>query len=182
MTEPVRLSRVDRWVLSNQYKILAALHPQEARYYDECRDALESGYEGEYSRLVEHVFGDRDCLSAEECHEVVDILAMFRALKDTMTDGVQAGGFERWQIEFAGFDGNNEGRWMAYARYFCSSGPGAFTDLEKGDNFNSHAPMLDRYRRQLAEWRRSKTPYKIETAEVERIARAAIHPTMRDKR
>ena len=166
--DPVRLSRVDRWVLSNQYRILEALYPKEADSHKSAREAVESGYEGHYGTLIQHI--DERGVSAEECDEVLDILSMFRALK-------RAGeipGVEPRHVQFSGFDGNNEGPQISYARYFCSLDRGNFTELEHGDNFNSHMPTLDRYRRQLVKWRASKDRHTLTAEDVKRIAAAAI--------
>ena len=96
---------------------------------------------------------------------------MFEALKDAGT----VPGVDAWQVQFAGFDGNSETAQMGYAAYFCSLDRGRFTQLEKGDNFNSHAPSLARYRGQLEEWRACKNPNRLSVEDVKRVAGAASH-------
>lgn len=180
--DPLKLTRVERWILSNQYKILEQIFPKEADYYREARKAIDSGYELEYERLAERIYTDKHGLTTEECREVVQILAMFQLLKDAAGTGEGIPGVEPWQVQFAGFDGNSEGTQMAYVRYVCSLNGGRPTGLETWDDFNSHTPLsLDRYRRQLAEWRASKTTYSLTADDVKRIASAAIHPEHRRK-
>jgi uncharacterized protein YfbU (UPF0304 family) len=180
--DPLKLTRVERWILSNQYKILEQIFPNEADYYREARKAIESGYELEYERLAERIYADKHGLTTEECREVLEILAMFQMLKDVTGTGEGIPGVEPWQVQFAGFDGNTEMSRMAYVHYFYSVHGGRSTELERGDDFNSHTPLsLDRYRRQLAEWRASKTTYSLTADDVKRIASAAIHPEHRGK-
>jgi len=149
----MRLSRTERWILSNQYRILEALYPDEAESLRESREALEHGYELDYKLACEHVYSDEDVMTEEECEEVVDILEMFSALKRAYQSLKDKSGIQDWSIKFAGFDGNNETKQMAYARYFCRSGGGRYTELDRGDDFNSHMPVLGRYREMFAKWK-----------------------------
>ena len=41
----MRLTPVERLLLSNQFQILAALHPEEAERYEELSEILDRGYE-----------------------------------------------------------------------------------------------------------------------------------------
>ena len=176
----MKLSRLERLLLWNQYRILEALNSPEATYYQEAREALESGYELHYDQLVQHIFPERDGMTAKDSEEVIDILSMFRALKDGYDAMPSKAGVDDWAVKFSGFDGNGETRYMAYARFYCKGDGGRFTELHGGhDDFNSHAPTLDRYRRQLQAWRASATPYQLTAADVRRIAAEAVHPTMR---
>ena len=45
----MKLTRQERWILSNQYKILKAVEGVD--HYNQAIDALESGYEAEYESL-----------------------------------------------------------------------------------------------------------------------------------
>jgi len=51
----MNLSRVERWILSNQFKILERLNPGEADYYRRASEALEWGFTREYRQLAQHV-------------------------------------------------------------------------------------------------------------------------------
>jgi len=50
--------------------------------------------------------------------------------------------------KFYGFDGNNEGEYMSIARFLVEK-MGRFESF-KGRNFNSHVPLVDRYRVMIA--------------------------------
>ena len=89
-----------------------------------------------------------DVLPAEECDEVIQIMTMFSALQYSCADLKHKTGIEGWSVKFHGFDGNNEGAQLGYARYVVKGG--RFANLDKGDDFNSHMPTLSSYRRMLA--------------------------------
>jgi uncharacterized protein YfbU (UPF0304 family) len=148
----MKLSRTERWILSNQYRILETLYPAEAASYARNREALDSGYELHYGWMAERIYDEDDMLSEEDCREVMQILNMYLALKRSYEALQDKSGIEEWQIKFSGFDGNNETTRLAYMRYLNEEGE-AYADLDRGDNFNSHMPSLDGYRRQLAEWK-----------------------------
>lgn len=149
----MKLTRVERWILSNQYRILEQLHPQEGDWYSRSREALEQGYEREYDRIAQFVYADKDCMPVEQGVEVFEILLMFCELLDayqTLDDTSIDPGY----IRFRGFDGNNEAAHLAYCRYLCEDERNTrFRRLERGDDYNSHMPLLDNYRRMLADWR-----------------------------
>jgi len=62
---------------------------------------------------------------------------------------------------------------MACTRYYCNLDVGKYQELDRGDNFNSHRPMLDRYRQMLAEWKKSAKTYELTKDDTIRIASAA---------
>jgi uncharacterized protein YfbU (UPF0304 family) len=162
----MKLSRTERWILANQYRILELLDPGEAEGHARAREALENGYEVAYDWLCEDV--DRRGLSEEECTEVIDILDMFEAIRRVEDKS----GIDEWRTKFGGFDGNNEAAQMGFARYFCENGH-RFAELDKGDNFNSHCPTLQRYRPMLREWKSSKDKYNLTRNDLVRITSVA---------
>lgn len=172
----MKLSRVERLILANQYRILEALYPDEAESYANRREAIENGYEMHYRWQAEHIYDGDDVMTEEESREVLDILDMFAALKRSQSLVADDASVESWHLTFSGFDGNNETKQMAYARYFCGLNGGRYTELDRGDNFNSHMPSLERYRRQLREWRKSADPHSLTKEDVIRIAAAAPYP------
>lgn len=169
----MQLSRQQRWILSNQYRILEALYPAEADDFRHTREAIERGYEQEYDWESEHIYGPENSLSPEECITVIHTMSMFEALErgyDQLTD---KGGIEPYEVEFAGFDGNNETEYMGYARHYCEGMGGRFHHLKRYPNFNSHAPTLDRYRRMLGAWQAADEPREFATADDMRSILAA---------
>jgi uncharacterized protein YfbU (UPF0304 family) len=164
----MKLSRIDRWMLSNQYRILEALYPNEAEEYAHIRDAIESGYELEYEQIIPYIY--EEGLSEDECREVKDIMAMFSILKESYNLLEDKSGIDEWKINFRGFSGNDETSQMAYAQYLRERG--SFRHLERGDDFNSHFPALSGYRKMLAEWRKSENEYALSREDIIRIISA----------
>ena len=169
----MKLSRVERWILYNQCRILAALYPKEAKYYEEACTAFERGYEFHYSDYCP-VYPDDEIMDRTECLEVLDILEMHRRLKwsyEALTDDEKKG-IDPLDIEFCGFDGNEEARYLMYAEWFCKLDGGRYKELHKPDGFNSHAPTLYRYRAMLNEWRPLREKQKLSRDDILRIIQA----------
>lgn len=90
----MEMKKVDRLILSNQYRILEALYPDERDAYAKLRAVIEGGYSLHYSDLAE-------CLNEElipqQCEEG-DILEMFRSLQvgyQKLTDNQGSNGIAR---------------------------------------------------------------------------------------
>src|SRR5688572_15542499 len=100
------LSRTERLILANQYRILEALFPADADYYRDKRTALEHGFEYHYDEVAGDILSDT--LSAERCNEVIEILQMYRSLTYAYRALEDKSGIEPRAIDFPGFDGNHE--------------------------------------------------------------------------
>ena len=148
----MELTKKDRLFLINQLLILEKLYPEEQSYYAEHRKALQEGYKLHYSWLFSNL---DDEMSEEECREVLDILEMYRAITFSYKKLKDKQGVTEEEIKFKGFDGNEETKQFSYVLYFT-------IDLKRYDelkdnaeypNFNSHFPMLPRYRKMLNTWK-----------------------------
>lgn len=170
----MKLTKFERWVLSNQFRILEALYPQEAKAMGANREALECGYEYEYREMSQHIYDDKDSLDEKECMEVINILSMFRAIHDGMEKIKDITDIDEFKSKFSGFDGNGskEGSYLSYARYFCEKGD-RFAELKQGNfDFNSHMPMLRIYRPMLEEWNKVEKKYELSKEDIMRITQA----------
>jgi uncharacterized protein YfbU (UPF0304 family) len=149
----LKLSKLERLILSNQYRILEKLDPEEAKYYEQSRKAIEKGYTLHYDDLTE-MFHDE--LSEEACEEVINILSMYSALIFSFKSLKDKNGIDEDDIKFRGFDGNDsvEAKMMGYAKYFMNDLDrfDGLRDNSKFPNYNSHCPMLNSYRRMLDVW------------------------------
>ena len=163
----MKLTKTERWILSNQYRILEKLDPDQERDYARGREVLESGYALEYGWISEHLL---DEFPVDECREVIDILDMCQALRRSYEKLGNKSGIEEWRVHFRGFDGNEETGHMAYARYLTED-EGKFQELRNG-GLNSHCPTLDRYRSMLSEWERSPNKSELTREDLVRIAHA----------
>ena len=170
----MELSRTERWILSNQYRILEALYPDEAPSLARRRRVVEEGYELHYDWITEHIYDDPHTMTARECREVLDILDMFSALRNSYEDLDDKPAVEDRHIRFRGFDGNNEPKQLSYAEFLMEDG--RFTNVVNRAGLNSHMPVLDAYRRQLAVWQRSNDRYHLTKEEIQAIAAAAPYP------
>ncbi len=171
----MELTKTERWILSNQYKVLESLYPDEAEDYGNCRKVLERGYELHYNEITGHI--DADVMSEDECDEVIDILTMFKLLRRAYDDLQEKPDIEELLLKFSGFDGNNERKQLSYARFFLSHDSGRVNDLDWPDVSNSHFPVIEDYRRMLIEWKKSKKEYHLTPDDIVRISSARNQDT-----
>ena len=162
------LSKIERWILSNQYLVLERLYPDEAKWYAERREAIERGYELHYQDGPDHI---SDPMPVHECKEVLDILTMFSTIQESMERLTDKSGINQHWSEFPGFDGNNEYRQLGYAHYFCGHDGGRFPEL-KDKVVNSHFPGLAKLRAMLAEWRKIDNHRHMTNGDLVRITNA----------
>lgn len=161
----MELTKFERLVLSNQFKILEGLYPEEKEYYEIHRKAIDEGYQLHYNDAFEVLSEDE--MSKEDCREVLDILNMYRAITFSykkLPDNDKSGIREE-SIKFRGFDLNDreEAKRLMYTRYFIVD-LDRFEELRYGDkyrDFNSHRPMLNRYRKMLSRWNEMGKKYEL---------------------
>ena len=146
----MEFSHFERWVLSNQLRILEKLYPDEADCFAVQRKAIECGYVRDYNSPVQN-----DTMTEDQCEEVQDTLDMFQAIDDSVRE-LETNEFEEYQLrKFSGYDGNDETeiKFMAYTHYLvgCMNRWQGLA-LENHGKLNSHQPMGDTYRRMLRTW------------------------------
>jgi len=162
------LTVIERLLISNQFRILAKLYPEEEEYYSVQRKALENGYKLHYAEIVENFYEE---MTEQECLEVVDILDMYRALTFSFENLKEKEGIREEEIHFDGFDGNNETRQYLYARYFILD-LDRFTELtygQKNPELNSHSARLKKYRNMLAVWKLYKDKHDLSSKQIRAI-------------
>lgn len=177
----MELTRAERWILANQFRILERLYPDDAEHYARNRQVVEQGFELDYEWLSEHVY-DRT-MSASECSEVLDILDMHSALARSYEElSDKPAGIDKHDVAFWGFDGNHETAQIAYTGFLIKE-EGKFEDLaQSGDHLNSHMPVLDMYRRMVGVWKQLPvlTQQQLSPDDIRRIAAARSAPAMTD--
>ena len=159
-----KLTRIERLILSNQYRILESLYPDEAEYYENNRKAIEEGFELHYDDCFSVL--SEDVMTEEECSEVIDILNMYRSLTFSNKEEY---GIDNYKLKFDGFDLNDEyeGKRVIYARYFIND-LDRFDELKYGKSYadcNSHSLRMNMYRRMLEAWKKLDKKYKDLTKE-----------------
>ena len=166
----MELTKKERLILSNQFKILEKLYPEEADFYSVQREAIEEGFALHYDDAVK-LFAEE--MTNEECKEVIDILDMFRALHYSYEnlDSEEKDEIDEYKIEFHGFDGNNETKQMAYTEYFINK-LDRFEELRDNSEFpdyNSHSRVLSEYRRMYNKWSEFDNKRNLTKEEIEYI-------------
>ena len=145
----ITLTKKDRLILINQYRILAELKKGEESHYLELIDILESGYEVFYSMVDEWISED---MPEHEGRFVLEVLDLYRAIEDVKRSSRDPRLLSHPLCIFPGFDGNNESKYLGFCRFLLEK-QGKFQEqqqyLAKNDGMNSHMPMIDSYRRML---------------------------------
>jgi uncharacterized protein YfbU (UPF0304 family) len=140
----MKLTDQERIILINQNRILALLDEDNADDYQKVITVLEKGLVTEY----EEVLYLEPPMSETDCREVLDILTMFNALYYSYDRLEDKGGIDELKVRFIGFEGNNEGRQLGYARYLIEQDD-HYTHLVDGKDLDSHGPVIDGYREML---------------------------------
>ena len=177
--EKIRLSRLERYFLSNQLRILEALYPEDAEDLAIRREAIESGYQMLYDFQIQHIYDGDDVMTPEECLEVWDTLDMFGAIDSAIDELEQPELSKDIGGRFFGYDGNNEGKFMGFAAYTVKRLKRfQYVRLAKENYWNSHMPVRDMYKRMLAEWESLEIEerHSLSRDALERILAAARHP------
>jgi uncharacterized protein len=164
----MKLTHFERWMLSNQFMILAKLYPEMKDSYEKMAEIVENGYEQHYDWISQYIYKGDDITTMEQSEEVRDILSMFEQLKYSYDDLNDKSDVDSFHIQFQGFSGNTETKHLAYTRFLIER-ENSFADLHRGDNFNSHAPMLDRYRKMVQQWKKSSNQYQLTKDDLIRI-------------
>ena len=145
----MEISKKDRVILINQYRILSALNKDAEDHYNELIGILENGYEIFYSMIDEWILDD---MPIDNGKFVLNILDLYRAIEDLKRSSKNQDLHKHHHSYFAGFDGNNETQYMGFARFLIEK-QGKFSEqrqyLRKNDNLNSHVPMRGKYKRML---------------------------------
>jgi len=179
VAERAKLTDNERILLINQFLILEKLYPERSSEFEELRAIAEKGFELHYKELY-HGLSNRG-LSETECREVMDILDMYRALKDSYDRLDDKSGIEEADVQFPGFDGNNVYEYLSYADFLIRV-QGRWQEVLDGrPNFelNSHSNNLEMLRRMLAEWKKIDKRYRLSKDDTKQILAAMIHPENR---
>lgn len=145
----MKLSKKDRVLLINQYRLLAVLCKDEEAHYRELIGILENGYEIFYSMVDEWISDD---MPIEDGRFVLNILDLYRAIEHLKRSSKSRELADHHFSFFRGFDGNNETEYMGFCRFLIEE-QGKFQEQQQyfveNDHLNSHMPMIDKYKRML---------------------------------
>lgn len=161
----MELSKKDRLILVNQYRILQKLSKEgyEIDNYEVKISALLNGFTLHYDDLFDE-FSENE-LSKEESRYVLDVLELYRGIIFSYTRLCGENAVSKLtddDVAFPGFDGNEETKYLAYARYFIE-------DLERYDelkqyraswDYDSHMNTTHRYETMLKEFNKIDFQYR----------------------
>lgn len=171
-----------RMVLANQYRILALLDTDDEGYWRRAADMSVQGWPTDNLPDVETIRGyQRDALTKEDQHFVLDALNVFELLQDGEKRGFRPKR-DNASTAFLGFDGNNEGKLLSYARHAVENEHRFESVRRMDENFNSHMPTVELYQRMISAWERLGRPLHVTEELFDALVDAQAHPLMRDVR
>ncbi|HDY7575321.1 TPA: YfbU family protein [Vibrio vulnificus] len=166
----MEMSNAQRLILSNQYKLMSQLDPENAEKYQRFQTIVERGYELQMRELNK----DYGCITEALCKEIIDVMEMYHAMQESfrMLDADESTQVDQRRLQFLGFDIASEAQLVHYVRFLTES-EGLYPQFDKGDHhFNSQMPMLEKYRRMLATWRKCPHQYHLCATELRQIFNA----------
>ena len=147
----IDLNDKERFMLAMQLEILDHLKPNNG--YGKYSQSLLNGnkylYEGIFKLMSEN-------LPDESARFVLDILSLYSDMKYSFEHMEDKEGIEECEIEFPGFDGNNETDLLNFSedllRYH------RYESVLKDRDLDSHSQTTEIYQRMLTKWRELGSP------------------------
>ena len=148
----MEMTNAQRLILSNQYKMMTMLDPDNAERYRRLQTIIERGY-GLQMRELDREFGQ---LTEETCRTVIDIMEMYHALHVSWTNLKDSSGIDERRVTFLGFDVEER-----------------YSHFDAGTHgFNSQTPMWEKYQRMLNAWHSCPRQYHLSSNEINQIINA----------
>ena len=160
----MKLTEVERLILHNQYEILKRIDPRQEKDYQVLLHCLYNGYDEDFDQLLPHFEEPIDTLVRTRVRQ---ILEMFRGL----THALHGKTVSALAVTFAGFDGNEETEYYAYARFLLED-LGLWRESRR-DDYNTHYPVLPDYLKMLELWERVSNKIELRPEEIEQLVELA---------
>lgn len=153
--DQMHMSQKERFIISNQLKILGILNSNSSNIYKADIQALERGFEKEYPKIMENILVEKEVMTCEECEEVYETLEMFQSIDNAFSALPNKSTKPLIPIHFDGYDGNHEGKFLAYANYLIKE-KGLFQNHNAGiyPNYNLGSARRDKYQLLVAKWKK----------------------------
>jgi uncharacterized protein YfbU (UPF0304 family) len=167
----MELNRKERLNFINQFLILEKLDPENSENYKKYCEILENGYTEQYSCIFESI---EDEMTEKDCTEVYDILCMY----ETMMYSYKKNNLDisKEEIQFEGFDQNNEHRQLRYADYCAKYFRRVKEEPELAKKiYDSHSQNLPMYRRMLDVWKKFPPSPSLSEDQIRQILEAKIY-------
>lgn len=164
------MTNAQRLILSNQYKMMADLQPEQAKKFHRLQTIVERGYSLQMRELDKN-FG---CISEQECREIIDIMEMHHAMQESYKMLVQS---EQSQVDdrrlkFLGFDIATEHQAVNYVRFIVGTENMYPQFADESHHFNAQVPMFDKYKRMFTTWQQCPRQYHLSAQEITQILSA----------
>lgn len=147
-SDVLNLSDIERRILINQSRILAALYPLEALHFQRAVELLENGYYEAWHDVV--LRGLKEPFPQEEMNFVYQVLNMYDWLQKSyyalsLDEKLQ---LREAVLVFPGFDARSEKEQLAYS-YFLIENLERFSFVEVTQPLGTDVEMSHSYRRML---------------------------------
>jgi uncharacterized protein YfbU (UPF0304 family) len=144
----LNLTDVERRILINQSRILAALYPLESTEFERAIEILSEGYHEAWHEVV--LRGLKEPFLKEEMNFVYQVLEMYDCLQKsyyslTFEDKLQ---LKEQMLVFPGFDSKTERRHLAYATFLLENLE-RFAFVEVTKPLTALKPMCETYEEML---------------------------------
>ena len=164
----MEMTHAQRLILSNQYKMMTMMDPDNAERYRRYQTIIERGY-GLQLRELDRDF---DEMSEETCRTIINIMEMYHALQVSRENLKSPEMPDARRVAFMGFDAATESRYLSYVRFMVNT-EGRYTHFDSGSHgFNSQTPMWEKYQRVLAVWLACPRQYHLSSVEIQQILNA----------
>lgn len=147
------LTNTERLILANQYQILAHLEQDDS--YKTLSDNLRDGHAWLYNQTLDMMV--RDPLSRDDAEYVVNVLDIYDTIKSSYEHLKDKSGIAPHSVEFPGFDGNNEGEFLAFS--IALRKDRRFEDVIPERGKNSHMTTTSRYMRLIDKYEQMGKPH-----------------------
>ncbi len=164
----MEMTHAQRLILSNQYKMMAMMDPDNAERYRRYQTIIERGY-GLQLRELDRDF---DEMSEETCRTIINVMEMYHALQVSRDNLKEQEMPDARRVAFIGFDAATESRYLSYVRFMVNT-EGRYTHFDSGSHgFNSQTPMWEKYQRMLNVWLACPRQYHLSSVEIQQILNA----------
>ncbi|MHB8107484.1 MAG: YfbU family protein [Candidatus Cryosericum sp.] len=148
----MEITKVERQILINQYRILQFLDRQNKDGWEIDIIILKNGYEDQYEDVILQLDDPLPAGSSQLVRDVLDMYSSIELYKAENPDDTEVAG--HYASSFAGFSGNEEGEYLGFTRFLLVM-MRRFKEVAKAnrtENYNSHDAMLPKYRNMLSVW------------------------------
>ena len=164
----MEMTNAQRLILSNQYKMMTMMDPDNAERYRRLQTIIERGF-GLQMRELDRDFGE---LSEDTCRTIINIMDMHHALQVSVNNLKEKQDLDPRRLEFLGFDAATESRYLSYVRFMVGT-EGRYTHFDSGTHgFNAQTKMWDKYQRMLSIWQSCPRQYHLSAVEIAQIINA----------